>query len=351
MSCVSEQSFAAGSPRVLVAGATGFAGALAAHLLWRHPGFELVAVTGRSEVGRSLEEVYPRYRVPLTLEELNLKPSNLDWLDSLDAAIVAYPHAASAPVVAALRACDVRVCDLSADFRLRELATYEQWYGPHPHPELLAESVYGLTELHREAVRDAGLVATPGCYPTASTLALAPLARAGLIADLVIDAKQGLSGAGRAATWQTHFSNSGENILPYNIVHHRHTPEIEEQLDELDPAHPHLRVQFTPHLVPLDQGELVDCYVTPTRSVAQAELDAMYEDAYAAEPFVELTPQPAEVRDVRETNICRLHVALSEHTGKIVVLSAIDNLWKGASSQAVQNLNVMFGRSETEGLL
>ena len=349
----STQSFAAGSPRVLVAGATGFAGALAAHLLWRHPGFELAAVTGRSEVGRTLEQVYPRYRVPLTIEELELDRlvHDSDTPGGIDAAVVAYPHAASAPVVAALRARGVRVCDLSADFRLRALATYERWYGPHPHPELLGEAVYGLTELHRAAIRDAGLVAMPGCYPTASVLALAPLARAGLIADLVIDAKQGLSGAGRAATWQTHFSNSGENILPYNIVHHRHTPEIEEQLDRLDPTHPDLRVQFTPHLVPLDQGELVDCYVTPTRPVTQAELDEMYEDAYADERFVELTPQPAEVRDVRETNSCRLHVALSEHTGKVVVLSAIDNLWKGTSSQAVQNLNLMFGLPEGEGLL
>jgi N-acetyl-gamma-glutamyl-phosphate reductase len=346
----STQIFAEGSPRVVVAGATGFAGALAAHLLWRHPGFELAGVTGRSEVGRMLEEVYPRYRVPLRIEELDIDRLTSDQGAGIDAAVVAYPHAASAPVVAALRAHGVRVCDLSADFRLRELATYEQWYGLHPHPELLAESVYGLTECHRKAIRDAGLVAMPGCYPTASTLALAPLARAGLIADLVIDAKQGLSGAGRAATWQTHFSNSGENILPYNIVHHRHTPEIEEQLDELDPTHPRLRVQFTPHLVPLDQGELVDCYVTPTRPVTQDELDAMYEDAYRAERFVELTPQPAEVRDVRETNMCRLHVALSEHTGKIVVLSAIDNLWKGTSSQAVQNLNVMFAKPESEGL-
>lgn len=343
---MADQPFAQGSPRVLVAGATGFAGALAAHLLWRHPRFELVGVTGRSEVGRSLQDVYPRYRVPLSIEELDL-----DRIEELDGAIVAYPHAASAPVVAALRARGVRVCDLSADFRLRSLSTYESWYGPHPHPELLPEAVYGLTELHREAIRDAGLVATPGCYPTASTLALGPLARAGLIADLVIDAKQGLSGAGRAATWQTHFSNSGENILPYNIVHHRHTPEIEEQLDALDPTHPHLRVQFTPHLVPLDQGELVNCYVTPGRPVSQGELEAMYEDAYADERFVELAEAPAEVRDVRETNICRLHVALSEHTGKVVVLSAIDNLWKGTSSQAVQNLNVMFGYPETEGLL
>ncbi|MGC2372303.1 MAG: N-acetyl-gamma-glutamyl-phosphate reductase [Solirubrobacteraceae bacterium] len=332
-------------PRALVAGASGFAGALAAQLLWRHPGFELQTVTARADVGQRLEELYPRYRVPLELEELDL-----DRHGDVDAAIVAYPHAASAPVVAALRARGVRVCDLSADFRLRELSTYEHWYGAHPHPELLGKAAYGLPELHRETIAAAELVATPGCYPTASLLALAPLAGAGLIADLVIDAKQGLSGAGRSATWQTHFSNSGENILPYNIVRHRHTPEIEEQLDDLDPTHPGLRVQFTPHLVPLDQGELVNCYVTPTRPVEQDELDVMYEDAYAGEPFVELTPKPAEVRDVRETNICRLHVVLSEHTGKIVVLSAIDNLWKGTCSQAVQCLNLMFGFPETEGL-
>jgi N-acetyl-gamma-glutamyl-phosphate reductase len=343
VSCVAEQRFASGSPRALVAGATGFAGALAAHLLWRHPGFELRTVTARTDAGRRLEEIYPRYRVPLELQQLDL-----DRHGDVDAAVVAYPHAASAPVVAALRARGVRVCDLSADFRLRELATYEHWYGPHPHPELLAESVYGLPELHREAIAAAELVATPGCYPTASMLALAPLARAGLIADLVIDAKQGLSGAGRSATWQTHFSNSGENILPYNIVHHRHTPEIEEQLDALGTK---LRVQFTPHLVPLDQGELVDCYVTTTRPVVQDELDVIYQNAYAGERFVELAPAPAEVRDVRETNVCRLHAVVSEHTGKIVVLSAIDNLWKGTSSQAVQNLNLMFGFDETEGLL
>jgi N-acetyl-gamma-glutamyl-phosphate reductase len=333
-------------PSALVAGATGFAGALAAHLLWRHPEFELRTVTARADAGRRLDELYPRYRVPLELEELDI-----DRHADVDAAIVAYPHAASAPVVAALRSRGVRVCDLSADFRLREQATYERWYGPHPHPELLPDAVYGLAELHREAIRGAALVATPGCYPTASLLALAPLARSGLIADLVIDAKQGLSGAGRSATWQTHFSNSGENILPYNIVRHRHTPEIEQQLDDLDPRRPDLRVQFTPHLVPLDQGELVNCYVTPTRPVEQDELDVIYEDAYAGETFVELAPGPAEVRDVRETNICRLHVVVSRHTGKIVVLSAIDNLWKGTSSQAVQNLNLMFGLPETEGLL
>jgi N-acetyl-gamma-glutamyl-phosphate reductase len=330
-------------PSALVAGATGFAGALAAHLLWRHPEFELRTVTGRAEAGQRLDRVYPRYRVPLELEELDIARHG-----DVDAAIVAYPHAASAPVVAKLRERGVRVCDLSADFRLRELATYERWYGKHPHPELIADAVYGLPELYREQLGTAQLVATPGCYPTASLLALVPLARAGLIADAVIDAKQGLSGAGRSATWQTHFSNSGENVVPYKIVEHRHTPEIEEHLSYHGC---NINVQFTPHLVPLDQGELVDCYVTPTRPVAQDELDAMYKDAYNGEPFMEIAPEPAEVRDVRETNFCRLHVAVSEHTGKVVVLSAIDNLWKGTSAQAVQCLNLMFGYDERLGLL
>ncbi len=338
----SDQLFAPGAPRVIVAGATGFAGALAAHLLWRHPGFELVAVTGRSEVGARLDELYPRYRVPLEIVALEL-----DRLEQIDAAVVAYPHAAAAPTVAALREHGVRVVDLSADFRLGSLATYERWYGAHPRPDLLGEAVYGLTELHRESIPGAGIVAVPGCYPTASLLALAPLARAGLIADVVIDAKQGISGAGRTFDETTHLSMAGENILAYNVASHRHTPEIEEQLGLLGAGMP---VQFQAHLVPLDQGELASCYVTPTRTVAAAELDELYEAAYASEPFVEVVDTPPGTREVRETNFCRVFAAADGHTGKVVVLSAIDNLWKGTSSQAIQNLNLMFGLAETEGL-
>ncbi|HEY1458225.1 MAG TPA: N-acetyl-gamma-glutamyl-phosphate reductase, partial [Solirubrobacteraceae bacterium] len=164
MSCVAEQNFAPGSPRVLVAGATGFAGALAAHLLWRHPRFELAAVTGRSEVGRTLEDVYPRYRVPLEISELDFE--RIDLAGQLDAAIVAYPHGAAAPTVAALRERGARVVDLSADFRLSDLETYERWYGKHPRPELIAQAVYGLSELYREQIATASIVANPGCYPT-----------------------------------------------------------------------------------------------------------------------------------------------------------------------------------------
>lgn len=343
----SAQHYVAGSPRVLVAGATGFAGALAAYLLWRHPRFQLAGLTGRSEVGRRLDDIYPRYRLPLEIDELDLDRHTQD----LDAAIVAYPHAAAAPTVAALRERGVRVVDLSADFRLSDPVTYERWYGAHPRPDLLSEAVYGLTEIHRDRIADAAIVANPGCYPTASVLGLAPLARAGLISDLVIDAKQGISGAGRAPTETTHFSTSGENIISYNVARHRHTPEIEEQLDRLDPAHPQLRVQFQASLVPLDQGELASCYVTPTRPVDARELAELYRDAYTDEPFVEIVDTPPGVREVRETNYCRILAAADPHTGKLLVFSAIDNLWKGTSSQAIQNLNLMFSLPETEGLL
>jgi N-acetyl-gamma-glutamyl-phosphate reductase len=349
------QPHSPGGPRVIVAGATGFTGALAAHLLWRHPDFELVAVTGRSEVGRALRDVYPRYRVPLRFQELEV-----ERLDGIDAAVVAYPHAAAAPTVAALRERGIRVVDLSADFRLRSLSSYERWYGEHPRPELMSEAVYGLTELHRSRIAGAAIVANPGCYPTASLLALAPLARAGLIADVVIDAKQGISGAGRVFDETTHLSIAGENIVPYKVAAHRHTPEIEEQLAQLasaslspsDPVRPELKVQFQAHLVPLDQGEMASCYVTTTRPVAAAELTSLYAAAYDHEPFVELLLDgPPGVLEVRETNYCRVFAAADEHTGKVIAFGAIDNLWKGTSSQAVQNLNLMFGLPETRGLL
>ena len=346
----SAQVFAAGSPRVLVAGATGFAGALAAHLLWRHPHFELAGVTGRSDVGRRLDDLYPRHRVPLQIEQLDLDALSAqhDNGRGLDAAIVAYPHAAAAPTVGALRDLGARIVDLSADFRLSSLPTYERWYGPHPRPDLLDQAVYGLTELHRPYIAGATIVANPGCYPTAAMLGLAPLARAGVIADVVIDAKQGISGAGRAFDETTHLSYASENILPYKVAAHRHTPEIEEQLALLGAELP---VQFQAHLVPLDQGELASCYVTTTRTLAPEELRELYADAYRDEPFVEVVEHPPGTRDVQATNFCRVFAAADPHTGKIVVLSAIDNLWKGTSSQAIQNLNLMFELPETEGLL
>jgi N-acetyl-gamma-glutamyl-phosphate reductase len=222
--------------------------------------------------------------------------------------VVAYPHGAAAPVVAELRERGVRVVDLSADFRLHARDVYEEWYGEHGAPALIGEAVYGLPELHRAEIAGADLVANPGCYPTAAILALAPLARAGLLGDVVIDAKSGVSGAGREPTPGKHFVAVDETVTPYKVGRHRHTPEIEQELGG------DVRVTFTPHLVPLAYGELVSCYVSPTRAEDEGSL---YEEAYRGEPWV---------------------------------FATIDNLWKGTSSQAVQNLNLMFGRDEGEGL-
>jgi N-acetyl-gamma-glutamyl-phosphate reductase len=325
-----------------VFGAAGYAGALSARLLHRHPSFALQIVTSRSDVGRRLDDLYPHYRVPLVLEELDL-----DRHASVDAAVVAYPHGAAAELVAELHRRDVKVVDLSADFRLHDAAVYEEWYRPHPEPGLLAGAVYGLPERYRERIREAQIVANPGCYPTATLLALAPLARAGLIADVVVDAKSGVSGAGRAATDKTHFVTVDENVSAYGVPRHRHTPEIEQELAALGAE---LRVTFMPHLVPLDQGELVSCYVTRPSGARAGEVEDLYREMYESEPFVELTGSPPGVRDVRETNLCRISVHVDERTGRLIVFAVIDNLWKGAASQAVQNLNLMFGRPEGEGI-
>ncbi|HEX9966934.1 MAG TPA: N-acetyl-gamma-glutamyl-phosphate reductase, partial [Solirubrobacterales bacterium] len=282
------------------------------------------------------------YRVPLELTELDL-----DALEGIDAAIVAYPHGASAPTVAALRGLGALVVDLSADFRLRDLPTYERWYGEHGAAELLDGAVYGLTEMYREQLREAELVATPGCYPTASVLALAPLAERGLLEDVVIDAKQGVSGAGRGGGDAMHYVSMDENAFAYKTEGHRHRPEIEQELAALGGPAP---VTFVPHLLPLDQGELTSCYVRTTEPLSKEDVRALYEERYADEPFVQMVEKAPGLRDVRDTNDCHVYVTVEER-GRVLAFSAIDNLWKGASGQAVQNLNVMLGLPETEGLL
>jgi N-acetyl-gamma-glutamyl-phosphate reductase len=236
---------------------------------------------------------------------------------------------------------------LSADFRLRDPGLYGEWYREHPAPELLDGAIYGLPELgYRERIRDSDLVANPGCYPTAALLALAPLAREELIRDVVIDAKSGVSGAGRAPSEKTHFVTVDENVNAYGVPRHRHTPEIEQELYALGTD---VTVTFIPHLLPLDQGELVSCYVTPADDPA-TDLHELYSDFYEGEPFVEVVSAPPGVRDVRESNVCRISVHSDARTGRVIVFAAIDNLWKGAASQAVQNLNLMFGLREEEGI-
>lgn len=327
--------------RVLVAGASGFTGALAAQIAWRHPRLELVAVTSRSDAGTRLDALYPRYRVPLELTELDL-----DRVEGIDAAIVAYPHGAASPTVAALRAAGVLVVDLSADFRLRDAATYERWYGEHGAPQLFGEAVYGLTELYRDELRTAKLVATPGCYPTASVLALAPLAEKGLVEEAFVSAMQGTSGYGRSSDDLVHFTAMTENAFPYKTEGHRHRPEIEQELAALGSPAP---VTFVPHLLPLDQGELATCFATLSEPLAKEAVQSLYRERYAGEPFVCVLDGPPNLRAVRDTNECHLYVTVEER-GRVIAFSAIDNIWKGASGQGVQNLNLMLGLDETLGL-
>jgi N-acetyl-gamma-glutamyl-phosphate reductase len=319
--------------QVAVIGAAGYGGAVAAAILWRHPSLELTAVTARSDAGRRHDDLYPRYRVPLELEEFDADAI----AERAHSALVAYPHGAAAPVVKALRERGLKVVDLSADFRL-DRERYERWYQAHAAPELLDDAVYGLTEAHRDEIRGADLVAAPGCYPTAALLALWPLRDH--IRDVVVDAKSGVSGAGREATQTTHFVSVTENVQAYKVEGHRHAAELEQEL--VNGA----SFTFVPHLVPIEQGLLASCYVTA--DVGEAEVIDLYRKAYEDEPFIDLVDEPPGTDEVRETNRCRIQVKVVG--GRVIALAAIDNLWKGAAGQAVQDLNLMLGLPETEGL-
>ena len=322
---------------VAVFGGAGFTGALAARLLFRHPSFELKAVTARSDVGRRLDDLYPYHRVPMVLEELDLERHS-----KVEAAVVAYPHGAAAPLVKELLARGMKVVDLSADFRLRDPDTYEAWYREHPAPELLERAAYGLPELYREQIRDADLVANPGCYPTATLLALAPLAREGAIEDLVVDAKSGVSGAGRAASEKTHFVSVDENVAAYGVSRHRHTPEIEQATGA--------QVIFTPHLAPMTRGILATCYARPTGSCTTDDVLRILGDAYADAPFVVVSETSPSTKATLGSNAAHLTARVDERTGWVLVLCALDNLGKGASGQAVQCVNLIKGWNETTGL-
>jgi N-acetyl-gamma-glutamyl-phosphate reductase len=266
---------------------------------------------------------------------VKLEPFDADAIaERSDAAIVGYPQGAAAPVVAELRERGLSVVDLSPDNRL-SAEQYRRYYNGETIPELLAEAVYGLTELHRDEVRRAELVANPGCYATAAILALAPLREH--IAEVVIDGKSGVSGAGRNAA-------AAADSQPYQVSGHPHIGELEQELGEDIP------ITFVPHLSPEHQGLLVSCYVRPSTELTQAEVDELYGEAYAGERFVKTTPWPPSVDAVKYTNQCHVHAKVNPDTGLITAFAAIDNLWKGAAGQAVQNLNLMTGRPETEGL-
>lgn len=322
---------------VHVIGAAGFTGAQLAALVDAHPYLALGQVTARADAGRRVVDVAPEYRVQAVLQDLDL-----DAVAPGDFAAVCYPHAEAAALVGELVDRGLRVVDVSADHRLRDAALYPGWYGfTHPRPDLLAEAVYGLPEVNRQAIAGARVVANPGCYPTASLLALLPVK--GEVADIVIDAKSGVSGAGKAPTPDVHYSAVADSVRAYKVLQHRHAPEIAQEVDA--------PVTFTPHLVPVDRGLLASCYARFTGDVPHPDdLRRRYADFYADAPFVEVVEQPPGMRAVQRTNYAQVCPMGDPAAGRLITFGVIDNIMKGAAGQAVQNLNLMAGRPEDEGL-
>ncbi|CAE6765864.1 MAG: N-acetyl-gamma-glutamyl-phosphate reductase [Nitrospira sp.] len=349
------------SVRVAVAGASGYTGAELVRLLSQHPHVQLTAVTSEKSAGAAISAVYPHLQgiVPLSFEAL--APEALT--ERADVLFLALPHTKSMDPVASGLKAGKRVVDLSADFRLKDPGTYETWYQTaHAHPQLIKDAVYGLPELHRSAIKQTRLVASPGCYPTAAILQLAPLIAHGLVAadSIVIDAKSGISGAGRSPALPYHFPEAHESLEPYKIGQHRHIPEIEQELTGLVGTRTQatrgevapVTVAFTPHLVPMNRGILSTAYARMKGQLDIAELRTLYRDFYKGERFVRLLegamPNP---RHVRGANYCDIAVHLDRRAGWVVTVAAIDNLIKGAAGQAIQAMNLMLGYPEETGLV
>jgi len=337
------------SIKISILGASGYTGAELVRLLALHPAADMRLLTADSKAGKAMGDVFPHLG-GLDLPRL-ISVDEADW-SGLDLVFCALPHATTQQIVKTLPR-SLTVIDLSADFRLTDAGTYAEWYG-HEHyaPELQPEAVYGLPELKRDAIRNARLVACPGCYPTAAILALAPLVEKGLVDpdDLIIDAKSGVSGAGRGLKENTLFCEAGEGLSPYSVAKHRHAPEIEQELGLI--AGKQIRVNFTPHLVPMSRGELVTCHVRLSPGKNAADLRAAFASAYDSEPFVRLLPEGAlpSTQQVRGSNFTVLNAFDDRIPGRAIVIGAIDNLVKGSSGQAIQNMNLIFGLPETMGI-
>ena len=339
--------------KIGVLGASGYTGAELLRLLIRHPGVEIALLTAERRAGQHMRQVFPQFS-PYALPKL-LAIDGVDWkAQALDLAFCALPHATTQTVIKDLLAAapTTKVVDLSADFRLADTAAYARWYGHEHHaPELQKEAVYGLTEIYREKIKAARLVANPGCYTTCAQLALIPLLRAKTIDpdEIVIDAKSGMTGAGRAAKEEMLFSEVAEGFHAYGVGHHRHMAELDQEFALA--AGREVVVSFTPHLVPMNRGIFSTIYVRGLKRSAE-DLHAVLQETYAQEPFVHLLPfgQMPQSRHVRGSNMTFIGVAKDRVDGRAIIVSTLDNLTKGASGQAVQNMNLMLGFPETMGL-
>jgi N-acetyl-gamma-glutamyl-phosphate reductase len=335
------------SYRVGIINVTGFAGMEAARLLWKHPEARIVAATGRSLAGKRLAEAFPHLAVYgdfLITEEIDTE---------VDVIFSALPTSESAKACAPFVRAGVKVVDIAADFRLKEPGAFEYWMGggdPHPTPELLAQAVYGLPELNRDQIAGASLVANPGCYPAASILALAPAVAAGIISNqIVVDAKSGISGAGRGTGGSYGYADVNEDVSAYKVASHNHQPEIQQELANLREGPPP-KVTFVPHLVPMTRGIHSTCYAPLTRDVSKAEVEAIYRDFYADAPFTDVTAAPPHTKQTLGNNMCLVHPSIDERNGMLVAIGVLDNLVKGAAGQAIENMNLMLGLDQSAGL-
>jgi N-acetyl-gamma-glutamyl-phosphate reductase len=331
-----------------IVGATGYTGVELLRLLARHPDVRIAAVTSRGDAGTPVAAMFPSLRGVI---DLDFVAPETEYLAACDAVFFATPHGVAHAMAGSLLERGVRVIDLSADFRLRDADVWARWYGqPHGAPQWLEQAVYGLPELNRERIRETRLLAVPGCYPTAVSLALLPLLRAGAIdpSDVIADAKSGVSGAGRKAQVGGLYAEVGENFKAYASGGHRHLPEIRQTLEQV--AGGPVGLVFQPHLVPMIRGIQATIYVRPV--APDTDFQALFESFYRDEPFVDVMPPGAhpETASVRGTNLCRVAVARPVESGRLAIFSVIDNLVKGASGQAVQGMNLMFGLPEQAGL-
>ena len=337
--------------RVGIVGASGYTGVELASIISRHPGVKLTVATSRQYAGRPLSDTYPSLKgiVDLTCEDL----SGDELAARADLFFTAVPHKSAMAIVPPLLEAGKKVVDLSADFRISDQEVYEKWYQPHSAKEYLKEAVYGLPELYRHQIKGARLVANPGCYPTSVILGLAPLLKKGAVRadNLIIDSKSGASGAGRGAMVGTLYCEVTDGFRAYKVGEHRHTPEIEQELGAL--AGKALKVSFTPHLVPMSRGILSTVYAELQDDWSEEEVRALYESFYHDETFIRLCGPdifPA-TQHVRASNFCDIGFKIDPRTGRIIILSVIDNLVKGAAGQAVHNMNILCGYPESEGLI
>ncbi|MDJ0785092.1 MAG: N-acetyl-gamma-glutamyl-phosphate reductase [Desulfosarcinaceae bacterium] len=337
--------------KVGIIGATGYAGAELVRILAGHPDVELAVITSRQYGGTAIHDLYPSLRGVVDLVCVPYAPTVT--LEQAEIWFLALPHKLPMTLVPDLLAAGKRVIDLSADFRFQNQAAYEAHYQPHTAADLLPAAVYGLSEVYADQIRQSNLVGNPGCYPTSVLLPLIPLVKNGLVdtATLIADAKSGVSGAGRSASLTTHFCQVSESFKAYKVAAHRHNPEMEEILSHQ--AGTTVKITFVPHLVPMSRGMQTTQYARLTSGVGEGDLRACLTEYYAQSAFVRTLPagQVADSANVRGTNFCDIAIFVDAHTGRVVLLSAIDNLVKGAAGQAVQNMNLMLGLSETAGLL